>query len=172
MKKYFFWGLYSYFAQYLPKSSRPFGFVGKFARGWICRHLFAYCGKGVNVECGAEFGSGKYITLGDRSGIGENAILAGEVRIGNDVMMGPRVACIARNHAFDRCDIPMNQQGYSQMKPIVIEDDVWIGYGAIILSGVTIGRGTIVAAGAVVTKSVEPFSIVGGNPARVIKKRQ
>lgn len=55
--------------------------------------------------------------------------------------------------------------------PILIEDDVWIGYGSIIMSGITIGRGAIIAAGAVVTKNVEPYVIVGGNPARVIKRR-
>lgn len=55
--------------------------------------------------------------------------------------------------------------------PIVIEDDVWIGFGAIILSGVRLGKGSIIAAGTVVTKSFPPYSIIGGNPAKLIKKR-
>jgi acetyltransferase-like isoleucine patch superfamily enzyme len=66
---------------------------------------------------------------------------------------------------------PMNTQPYKR-RPIIIEDDVWIGACAIILKGVTIGEGAIVAAGSVVTKNVEPYSLVGGNPAKLIKYRQ
>jgi len=64
----------------------------------------------------------------------------------------------------------INQQGHT-LKPIVIHDDVWIGGGAIILAGITIGQGAVVAAGAVVTKNVEPYTIVGGVPAKRIKER-
>lgn len=123
-KNLYFGALYLFLMKHLPKSAGLLGMTGKLGRRWCCKHLFASCGKGVNVERGAEFGSGKLITIGDRSGIGVNAILSGEVSIGNDVMMGPRVACFARNHDFSRLDIPMNQQGYQAMKPIIIGDDV------------------------------------------------
>ena len=85
-------------------------------------------------------------------------------------MMAPNVAIIATNHNFGRKDIPMNQQGSVDMA-INIEDDVWIGYGAKILAGVTINKGVIIAAGAVVTADVPEYTIVGGVPARMIKKR-
>ncbi len=81
-----------------------------------------------------------------------------------------QVVVITRNHGHDRTDIPMTRQGYNNA-PIVIEDDVWIGFRAVVLAGVTIGRGSIVGSGAVVTKDVAPYSVVGGVPARVIKSR-
>ena len=86
-------------------------------------------------------------------------------------MMGPNVSCYPRNHAFNRTDIPMNQQGFAEEKPIIIEDDVWIGANSIILGGVKIGNGAIIGAGAVVTKDVPPRAIVAGNPAKLIKYR-
>ena len=87
-------------------------------------------------------------------------------------MMGPDVMIYTKNHNTERTDIPMIEQGNTQPRKVTIGDDVWIGARAIILPGVTIGQGSIVAAGSVVTKDVEPFSVVGGNPARVIKVRK
>ena len=85
--------------------------------------------------------------------------------------MGPEVVILGVNHRFDDCERPMIEQGYHDRKPVAIGDDVWIGTRAIILPGVRIGRGAIVAAGAVVTRDVNEFDIVGGNPARVIRSR-
>jgi galactoside O-acetyltransferase len=85
--------------------------------------------------------------------------------------MGPEVYIYTQNHEFTRIDIPMDQQGWSDEKPVVIEDDVWIGSRVTILGGVTIGRGSIIGASSVVTKSCPPYSIVAGNPAQVVKKR-
>jgi maltose O-acetyltransferase len=87
-------------------------------------------------------------------------------------MMGPDVMIISRGHNFSRLDIPMMSQGDSDPKLVVFENDVWIGARAIILPGVHIGQGAIVGAGAVVTKDVPPYAIVGGNPAKVIKSRR
>ena len=89
-----------------------------------------------------------------------------------NVMMGPNVSIYTSNHKFDRTDIPMIKQGNSETKPVIIENDVWIGANVIILPGVTIHEGSIIAAGAVVTKDVECYTIVAGNPAKVIKKRK
>jgi len=72
---------------------------------------------------------------------------------------------------FDRIDIPINQQGSTEEKPIEIGNDVWIGTRVIILPGVKIGDHSIIGAGAVVTKSFPPYSIIGGVPAKLIKKR-
>ncbi|MBX9792186.1 MAG: hypothetical protein K2Y37_24960 [Pirellulales bacterium] len=65
----------------------------------------------------------------------------------------------------------MIRTGRDEMKPVVVEDDVWIGRGAIVMHGLTIGEGAIVAAGALVTRNVEPYTIVGGSPAQVLRQR-
>lgn len=116
-------------------------------------------------------GSGKNISIGSYSSIGQNCTVS-HAKIGDYVMMGPEVMFIVNNHEFARTDIPMEKQGFSGIKAITVEDDVWIGARAILLPGVKIGQGSIIATGAVVTKDVPPYSIVGGNPARVIKKRK
>ena len=110
--------------------------------------------------------------LGDNSGIGIRAQINGKVIIGNNVMMGPDVCIYVRNHAFDRTDIPMNLQGFTPEKPVVIEDDVWIGARVIILPGVHIGTGAVIGVGAVITKNVPDYAVVGGNPARILKMRK
>lgn len=127
------------------------------------------CGKNVNIEQGATFSA--KVSLGDYSGIGINARINGTCSIGRHVMMGTDVVIITRNHAFDRTDIPMMEQGFEQERPVVIGDDVWIGDRVIILPGVTVGNGSILAAGAVVTRDVPPYSIVAGVPAKVIRNR-
>lgn len=93
-----------------------------------------------------------------------------KIKIGNYVMIGPYTYLGTINHGYAQWNKPMYfQEGVHD--GITIEDDVWIGTKVIILSGVTIGRGAIVGAGAVVTKDVQPFTIVGGVPARLIKPR-
>ncbi|MCA9936785.1 MAG: hypothetical protein KC415_22775 [Anaerolineales bacterium] len=78
---------------------------------------------------------------------------------------------ITRKHGFADVQRPISEQGYTNA-PIVIEDDVWIGFQAVILPGVTVGKGSIIGAGAVVTKDVPPYSIMGGVPARLIRQRE
>jgi maltose O-acetyltransferase len=133
--------------------------------------LFRHCGKNANIEHGAFFHSGRNVSVGDNSGIGIRANIAGSVTIGNDVMMGEDVVIITRNHKFNDVDVPMWRQGFKDEQPVVIHDDVWIGTRVIILPGVTVGKGAILAAGAVVTKDVPEYAIVGGNPASIIKYR-
>ena len=111
------------------------------------------------------------ISIGNNSGIGINAFIQGPSSIGDYVLMGPDVQIYTRNHKYDRVDIPMYNQGESEIKKVNIGNDVWIGSRAIILPGVTIGDGAIIGAGSIVTKNVEPYAIVGGNPAKVIKYR-
>jgi acetyltransferase-like isoleucine patch superfamily enzyme len=93
------------------------------------------------------------------------------VELGRYVMLGPRTMIIGGDHVYDRPGVPMIFAGRSEARRTVIEDDVWVGGGATIMSGVRIGRGAIVAAGAVVTKDVEPYAIVAGVPARKIRDR-
>ncbi len=94
-----------------------------------------------------------------------------KVEIGNFVMIGPNVTLIAQDHSTDTWQKPMILGSKYNIGKIKIADDVWIGANATILSGVTINRGAVIAAGAVVTKDVPAYSIVGGVPAKVIKYR-
>ena len=156
------------FARHLPESYK-FNLGQQKIRAFCGKCLLAKCGKNVNIEKNAEFAYS--VELGDNSGLGINCRISGKTLIGNNVMMGPNVCIFTTNHAFDRTDIPMNEQGMSVQRPVVIEDDVWIGANVIILPGVTISKGSIVGAGAVVTKNVPEYAIVGGNPAKILKTR-
>ena len=89
------------------------------------------------------------------------------MRIGANVLVAAHTTINTVSHASERCDIPINDQPVLT-GPVVIEDDVWIGLNAVILQGVTLGRGCIVGAGAVVTKDVPAGARVVGNPARLL----
>jgi acetyltransferase-like isoleucine patch superfamily enzyme len=93
-----------------------------------------------------------------------------KIIFGDDVLIGPYVVFNSGNHIYRNRDQLIREQGHDT-KPITVEDDVWIGAHAVILAGVTIGKGAVVAAGAVVSRSVEPYTVVAGVPARVIKYR-
>jgi galactoside O-acetyltransferase len=95
----------------------------------------------------------------------------GDIIIGENVLIGPNVVIRASGHVYSNADIPIREQGHTGGK-IIIEGDVWIAANAVILPDVTIGRGAIVAAGAVVTGDVPPYQIVGGVPARTIGSRK
>ncbi len=103
--------------------------------------------------------------------IGEYAVIRGQggVQIGDRVYTSPFTQIIAVNHVFEDPKRPFTEQGITA-EGIVIEDDVWLGAGAVITDGVRVGKGAVVAAGAVVTHDVPPYTVVGGVPARPIKK--
>lgn len=115
---------------------------------------------------------GEGLLVGDRTTIGPFCYLgcSGFIQLGSHVMIGPRVSFYAENHNFADPNVPMQAQGVTH-DTITVEDDCWIGSHALILAGVTIGRGSIVAGGSVVTRSVAPYSIVSGVPARVVRSR-
>jgi len=164
--------LYYGLLQYLPRSSAK-GFKWTRAiRQWCCRPLFLHAGTNINIESRAYFGSGARVTIGNESSIGVRSFINGAVSIGDNVMMGPEVLILTSNHCFSRTDIPMIEQGMSDEMPVFIGNDVWIGQRAVILPGVSIGDGVIIGAGAVVTKDVLPYSIVAGNPAKIIRMRK
>lgn len=140
-------------------------------RRLLCKRIFEFCGRNINIEHGATFDAGNKIKIGNNSGIGVNCHVPNGTIIGNDVMIGPNLYVHDKNHRFDRVDIPMRLQGYTEIKPLVIEDDVWIGRDVTIMVGRHISKGTIVAANSVVTKDFPPYSIIGGNPAKLIKSR-
>lgn len=163
--------LYYLVGRHLPGSEMPYSFGSRYFRALLCKGIFEKMGKGVNIEHGAFFGSGADIQLGDYSGLGLDCRVMGPLIIGKNVMMGPEVMIFTSNHNINRTDIPMIKQGNTDKKPVVIQDDVWIAARAIILPGVTVGRGSVIAAGAVVTKDVPEYAVVAGVPARMVKKR-
>lgn len=120
---------------------------------------------------GRDIGVG--LRIGNRSNIGANCYIgcSGGIEIGENVMMSPGVNLFAENHNFARTDIPMKDQGVT-LNRIVVEDDCWLASGSTILAGVQVGRGAVVAAGAVVTTDVPPYAIVGGVPAKIIGWRK
>lgn len=162
--------LYYGFANHLPASTEKHGERYRKIRYFFASRFVKNCGKNVNFEHGARFDSD--LSIGDGSGVGIRCSLGGSVRIGENVMMGPECVLLAHNHSFDRLDIPMCQQGFDEEKPVRIGNDVWIGTRVIILPGVTVGDHSVIGAGAVVTKDVPPWSVVGGVPAKILKMRK
>lgn len=162
------------FARWLPATDNALpgkGIFRKF-RSVVGKRCLDKAGQNVNIEHMADFGTGKGMEIGNNSGLGIRCRVRGPLMIGNDVMMGPDVVILSGGHVFDRTDIPMRLQGGKKSRPTVIGDDVWIGTRAIIMPGVRIGSGVIIGAGAVVTKDVPDYAIVGGVPAKVLRYRK
>ena len=115
---------------------------------------------------------GKGIKIGEGTGINANAFLGGQggIDIGRNVIIGPGVKIFSENHTFSDINIPIKNQGTSR-KGVIIKDNCWIGANVTILDGVTIGCGSVVAAGAVVSKSIPENVVAGGIPAKIIKIR-
>lgn len=137
---------------------------------------------GIRVGSRSMFGRGTrlssklgVITVGDDCGFGAgitiHSAVEGSVTIGNKCIVAGHTYIGGGQYHTERVDIPIVDQGHIHGQKLVIEDNVWIGAGAVIVNGVTVGHDAIVAAGAVVTKDVPPFSIVGGVPAKVIRVR-
>lgn len=137
--------------------------------------LFHRHGKKVYIGRNCTF-TYQTVELGNSVYIGNNCIIQsahGNIKIGNHVMFGPGVNLHGGNHIMNQVGIYMDQvkKKAGDDPDLIVEDDVWIGANAIILGGVTIGKGSVVGAGTIVTKSVPPYSVVVGNPGKVIKKR-
>jgi acetyltransferase-like isoleucine patch superfamily enzyme len=109
------------------------------------------------------------VRIGHHSFIGLSSVIIGPVSIGHHVMLAQHVVVSGLNHGYQNIHTPISQQ-QCQVKPIVIEDGCWIGANSVITAGVHIGKHAVVAAGSVVTKDVPPFSVVAGNPARLLKQ--
>lgn len=164
--------IYYLVLRHCPASTSWFGgCLWRKLREINARMMLKKCGRNINIEHGAQIGSGRQVELGDNSGIGIDCIVTKAI-IGKNVMMGPQVVFVGQNHGFERTDIPMIEQGSTPCEPVVIGDDVWIGYRVIIMPGVKIGSGVIIGAGAVVTKDVPDYAIVGGVPAKIIRMRR
>lgn len=118
---------------------------------------------------------GHNIYLGKNSHINQNCCIwaskNSNITIGDDVLMGPGVKIFSSNHSIADTEVPMNLQPYIE-KDIVVGNDVWLGSNTVILSGVKIGNGAVIAAGSVVTKDIREYVIAGGIPAKPIKSRK
>ncbi len=119
---------------------------------------------------GGEAGIG--LKIGNNSSIGPYSYIgcSGYIEIGDNVMISPRVSLYSENHNFDDVQVPMIEQGVTRSF-VKIEDDCWIAANSVVLAGVVIGKGSVVAAGSIVTKDVPPYSVVAGNPAKIVKSR-
>jgi len=164
--------LYYCIFRYFPSSTFPvLGPISRRLRYVVCKNIFEYCGKNVNIERMAFFASGTHIRIGDNSGLGIKCYIPANTIIGANVMMGPNCYIFQANHKYERTDIPIIMQGLTSPRQTVIGNDVWIGRNVSILPGKKIGSGSIIGVGSIVTKDVDEYTVVGGNPAKIIKRR-
>jgi maltose O-acetyltransferase len=171
IKRYVALSLYYGIATKLPGRG-PLAEPSRRVRQALCRQFLDACGQRVDISPDVHLSTGANVRIGNRSGLGRGCRVYGGVIMGEEVMVGPEVAFLSENHRFDRLDKPIGWQGMTERTPPRIEDGAWIGLRATILAGKVVGEGAIVAACAVVTKDVAPFTIVGGNPAVVIGTRR
>ncbi len=158
---------------YLGALVRGFpGFLGVALRYAVYKMLFKRLDGFAFVYAGARLDHVRGIEAGRAFSVNSGAFVSGRggLTIGNGVLVGPNAVIVTTDHSFVG-DRPISEQGHLS-KPVVIGDDVWIGANATILAGVTLATGTVVAAGAVVGKDTEPYSIVGGVPARILGHRE
>lgn len=158
------------------------------APSWICdkflcffyKRAMHYCGSNVYLRpLSSDLKGLRNLSVGDSTSIPKGSVIYctdAPCTIGKKVMFGPHPTIITGDHRTDiigkyLIDITVKEKKTENDQPVVIEDDVWIGANVTILKGVTVGHGSVIAAGAVVTKSIPPYSIAGGIPAKVIKAR-
>lgn len=128
-----------------------------------------YLGTKSTIEeyCVVDNGVGDVI-IGEYTRIGLRNTIIGPVQIGNNVILAQNVVLSGLNHNYEDVSQPIHLQGVN-VDPIIVEEGAWIGANSVITAGVKIGRHSIIGGGSVVTRNVPPFSVVAGNPARIIK---
>lgn len=164
----------------LIKLSLSFSYIWDCLWAPIWKRGMKHCGKGVYLRpMSSDIKGIENLSVGDGSSIPKGSTFyctRAELKIGNKVIFGPNPTIITGDHRLDVVgkyiiDITDEEKLPSQDAAVIIEDDCWVGANVTILKGVTIGRGSVIAAGAVVTKNCEPYSIIGGVPAKFIKAR-
>ena len=152
-----------FFTKYIP------GRIGCWLRIKLWR---VAAGKQCLIFEGTHINAPWKLIMGDRVSINRDCTIhaGGGVSIGNDVLIGPKVVIYSQNHVFQSFDKPINEQGYDFRK-VVIEDDVWIASGAMIMPGCRIGRGAVIGAGTVVRGTIPELAVVLGNPGTIVKFR-
>lgn len=166
-------------SKFIIKSSLVIPFLYDKLWAMFDKKAMKYCGTNVYLRpSSSDFKGLENLSVGGSSIPKGSTILCSKAPcvIGRNVIFGPKPTIITGDHRIDIVgkfivDVGNDEKLPENDLPVVIEDDVWCGANVTILKGVTIGHGSVVAAGAVVTKSCPPYSIIGGVPARVIKKR-
>lgn len=166
--------LFIYYAvlRFLPSSRLTSIFSD--LRVWYFKNILKIMDKGGNpamIGNNVYIANGKRVSFGTGCRINENVYIEA-AKIGNDVLIAPDVSLLSRKHKFDDLKTPIALQGYHKEKPVVIGNGAWLGRNVTVLSGLKIGEGAVVGAGAVVTKDVAPYAIMGGVPARFIRSRK
>ena len=156
-------------------SSIP-GVLGSFLRRTHYSIWFAKCGKNFNIGIRSRIQQPQAVFIGNSVSFNDFAWIAankknGQIYIGDNTIVGPRCTLHTGNHIYKSTEIPVRQQGYN-FAQIHIGNDVWLGANVTVLQGVTIQNGAVIAAGSVVTKDVEPYTIVAGVPAKKIGERK
>lgn len=169
IKRLFFYFLYAVVGKHLPPSYAPYSLGLHNLRHFFVRHAIRSCGKRLILEQNVHISP--HIDIGDDVFIDEDVKIRRDTVIGNDVLIASGVQLVTVNHVFERTDIPIRTQGET-ISRIEIGDDVWIGTNVIILPGVKIGSHSVIAAGAVVTRDVPEWAVIGGIPAKIIKLRK
>jgi acetyltransferase-like isoleucine patch superfamily enzyme len=152
------------------------GLVARYPLVCACRARFRSCGTNVHLDP-FSYITFENVSVGSNVFLGRRATIVAaksEIRIGSNVAFGPSVSIFGGGHNVELRGCPMldvREKAAGDDLGVVIEDDVWVGTCAVILRGVTVGRGAVVGAGSVVTSSIPPYGIAAGNPARVIKYR-
>ena len=161
------WEWNRYFTFMIP------GLVGRSWRArWLKKNLGS-CGDSPKIAPGVWIADPKKLHFGNDVGMSRNVFITagGGIWLHDHISIGPDCMIWSVNHNFDNPDLPVREQGW-EYKPVVIEEDVWLGACCIIKPGVTIGRGAIISAGTILSKSVPAMSIVAGNPGRVVGWRK
>lgn len=157
--------------RFLILSSIP-GKFGIYVRSRLLVKQFGSCGKCPVILQNIKIDNPDKLFIGDyfRCSVDVYFSAGGTIEIGDHVLIGPSVKIWSINHKYDRLDIPIFEQGWDNKK-VVIDDNVWIGANAIILPGTHIGEGSVIGAGCIPGKFVRPYSIMAGNPGRIIGYR-
>lgn len=168
IKRKVFYLLYNLVGKSLPRTYMPYSFGSEIIRQYFIAGFIDSCGDNLKVQSNVLLSP--FIEVGDNVQINENCRIRANVKIGSNVLIAPNVNLISENHEFRNPSMLIKDQG-DILGSISIGDDVWIGINAVILPNVSIGSHAVVGAGAVVTKDVPNYAVVGGNPARTIKYR-
>jgi maltose O-acetyltransferase len=169
MKQKLYLVLYYAIAYNLPNYAFPLGKLFNWIRVETLRKIIPIGDKN-RIMRRVYIGDGNNVSIGNNCRINEGVRLD-NVSIGNNVLIARESIILGKMHAYEEAQIPITDQGDKVIKASVLEDDVWLGLRVIILPGIIVRKGSIVGAGAVVSKDTEPMYIYGGVPAKVIRKR-
>jgi len=140
---------------------------------FLLKFRYKFIKTGKNFYCGRDLWvRPNTVTVGDFVYVNNYAHFGvNDLKIEDYVMFGPNVSIVGGDHRFDLVGVPSRDTGRADSNPVLIQKDAWLGAGSIIVHGVTIGEGSIIAAGSLVLKDVPPYTIYGGHPAKFIKNR-